>query len=144
VKKFLALSAAFLLVACGQDKEPTQIADPTPEASPDAVVTPAGEDDQAQQHARQNQVDRFADIQVLRYEVPGFDGLSLQEKKLTYYLSQAALSGRDIIYDQNYEHNLRIRRLLSAVVESYAGDRNSPDYASLLQALYAARTSRVS
>lgn len=133
VKKLLALSAAFLLVACGQDKESTQIADAAPEASPDAVVTPASNDDQAQQHARQNQVDRFADIQVLRYDVPGFDELSLQEKKLAYYLSQAALSGRDIIYDQNYEHNLLIRRLMSAIVESYAGDRNSSDYASLLE-----------
>jgi len=78
-------------------------------------------------------VDRFADIEVLRYEVPGFDALSLREKKLAYYLSQAALAGRDIIYDQNYEHNLRIRKLLAAVVGTYSGNRDSEDFRKLVE-----------
>ncbi|HSM32175.1 MAG TPA: hypothetical protein VK854_15870 [Woeseiaceae bacterium] len=78
-------------------------------------------------------VDRFADVEVLRYEVPGFDQLSLRDKKLAYYLSQAALAGRDIIYDQNYEHNLRIRKLLSAVIGTYSGDRDSDDFKKLVE-----------
>ena len=78
-------------------------------------------------------VDRFADVEVLRYEVPGFDELSLREKKLAYYLSQAALAGRDIIYDQNYEHNLRIRKLLSAVIGTYSGDRDGDDFRKLVE-----------
>ena len=55
-------------------------------------------------------VDRFADIEVLRYQVPGFENLSLQQKKLIYYLSEAALEGRDILYDQNNKYNLTIRK----------------------------------
>ena len=57
------------------------------------------------------QVDRFADIEILRYQVPGFNDLSLRQKKFVYYLSQAALSGRDIIYDQNYKYNLIINQI---------------------------------
>lgn len=72
--------------------------------------------------------DRFADLQVLRYRVPGFDQLSLQQKKLAYYLSQAALSGRDIFYDQNYKHNLRFRKTIEAIVKNYSGDKNSELY----------------
>jgi dipeptidyl-peptidase-3 len=78
-------------------------------------------------------VDRFADVEVLRYEVPGFDELSLREKKLAYYLSQAALAGRDIIYDQNFAHNLRIRKLLAAIVGTYTGDRDSEDFKKLVE-----------
>ena len=62
------------------------------------------------------QVDRFADIQVLRYEIKDFDKLTLKQKKLVYYLSQAGLSGRDIIYDQNNKYNLEIRRCLESIV----------------------------
>ncbi len=72
--------------------------------------------------------ERFADLQILRYQVPGFDELSLQQKQLAYYLYQAALSGRDIIYDQKYKHNLRIRRTLDAIYTSYNGDKNSEDW----------------
>jgi dipeptidyl-peptidase-3 len=72
--------------------------------------------------------DRFADIQVLRYEVPGFDQLSLKEKQLAYYMYQAGLSGRDIFYDQKYKHGLRIRKTLEAILETYKGDKNSADY----------------
>ena len=61
------------------------------------------------------EVDRFADIRILRFEVPGFEGLDLQKKQLAYYLYQAALSGRDITWDQNYAHNLRVRRTLETI-----------------------------
>lgn len=76
-------------------------------------------------------VDRFADLEVLRYKVPGFEKLTLQQKKLLYYLSQAAIEGRDIIYDQNCKWNLAIRRTLEAVYTQYKGDRNSDDFKAL-------------
>lgn len=75
--------------------------------------------------------DRFADLQVLRYQVPGFDELSLQQKELLYYLSEAANCGRDIIFDQKYRHNLAIRKTLEAILNSYKGDKNSDDYKKL-------------
>ena len=74
------------------------------------------------------QTEQFADLRILRYQVPGFDKLPLQQKRLLYYLNEAALSGRDIIYDQNFKHNLTIRRTLETIVENYAGDRNTDEY----------------
>src|SRR5690606_36293362 len=65
-------------------------------------------------------VDAFADLEILRYDVPGFDSLTLQQKKLAYYLYQAALSGRDIIYDQRGKDNLTIRKTIEAIF-------NNPD-----------------
>ena len=76
-------------------------------------------------------VDRFADLEVFRYKVPGFEKLTLQQKKLLYYLSQAAIEGRDIIYDQNCKWNLAIRRTLESVYTQYEGDRNSDDFKAL-------------
>lgn len=73
-------------------------------------------------------VDRFADIEVLRYEVPEYSRLSLDQKKMLYYLSQAAQMGRDIIWDQNGKYNLQLRRLLEKIYTSYDGDRNSKDF----------------
>ena len=73
-------------------------------------------------------VDRFADIEVLRYEVPEFNELSLDQKKMLYYLSQAAQMGRDIIWDQNGKYNLQIRKLLENVYTNYNGDKESADY----------------
>ena len=73
-------------------------------------------------------VDRFADIEVLRYKVPDFDSLSLDQKRLVYYLTEAALWGRDILWDQNNEYNLKIRQMLEGVYTNFAGDRNSADY----------------
>ena len=61
------------------------------------------------------QIDNFDDIKVLRYQVPGFEELSLEEKELIYYLNQAAISGRDILFDQNFKYNLAIRRTLEAI-----------------------------
>ena len=73
-------------------------------------------------------VDRFADIEVLRYQIPGWDKLSLNEKKLVYYLSQAGLAGRDIVWDQNYKYNLKIRKALESIYQNYKGDKNSKDW----------------
>jgi len=72
--------------------------------------------------------EQFADLQILRYQVPGFEELTPKQKELLYYLYQAALSGRDMIYDQNYKHNLLIRRTLEAIVNSFSGDRNTDDF----------------
>ncbi len=72
-------------------------------------------------------VDQFADIQILRYRVPDFDSLSLQQKELIYYLSQAALEGRDIIYDQNNKHNLAIRKTLEALYQNLS-DKKSDNF----------------
>ena len=73
-------------------------------------------------------VDRFADIQVLRYKVPGFEKLSLDQKCLIYYLTEAAIAGRDILWDQNGKYNLQLRNLLEDIYTSYKGDRNSSDF----------------
>jgi len=110
---------ALALVACAKEQAPVEVATETEESATAETFDVS--------------VERFADVEVLRYEVPGFDELSLIEKKLAYYLSQAALAGRDIIYDQNYEHNLRIRKLLSAVVGTYSGDRDAEDFQKLLE-----------
>ena len=73
-------------------------------------------------------VDRFADIEILRYPVPGFNSLSLQQKELIYYLSQAALEGRDILWDQHNRYNLTIRRVCEGVYENYMGDKSSENW----------------
>ena len=72
--------------------------------------------------------DRFADIEVLRYKVPDFENLTLNQKKLVYFLTEAALWGRDILWDQNNSNNLAMRRLLEAVYTNYQGDRNSAEF----------------
>ena len=80
-------------------------------------------------------VDNFADIEVLRYQVPDFDQLSLNQKLMVYYLSQAAQAGRDIIWDQNGRYNLQIRPLLEAIYTNFKGDKNSKDYKAFEQYL---------
>jgi len=74
------------------------------------------------------QSDRFADFRILRYQVPGFEKLSLKQKELVYYLSQAGLCGRDILYDQNHKYNLLLRRTLEAIYQNFEGDRSSEDF----------------
>tara|TARA_B100000809_G_scaffold252582_1_gene287456 strand:- start:405 stop:2435 length:2031 start_codon:yes stop_codon:yes gene_type:complete len=73
-------------------------------------------------------VEQFADIKVLRYKIPGFEELSLREKKLVYYLTQAGLAGRDIMWDQNYRHNLSVRRALESINKNYKNDRETEDF----------------
>ena len=80
----------------------------------------------------QVEAERFADVRVLRYRVPGFEELDLGTKQLVYCLCQAALSGRDVIYDQRYRYNLAIRRLLERIVRAYPGARDTADFAALL------------
>jgi len=102
--------AMILTVACGG-----------PEAS-EVVETPI------EAAEFQWQTEQFADLKILRYEVPGFDQLDLKQKELVYYLTQAGLSGRDIIYDQNHRFNLSIRRALEGVFAEYHGDKGSSEW----------------
>lgn len=76
-------------------------------------------------------MEQFADLQILRYRVPGFEDLSLKQKELVYYLTEAALQGRDILFDQNGKYNLTIRRMLEAVYTGYKGDKNTPDFKAM-------------
>ncbi|MFW6019657.1 MAG: dipeptidyl-peptidase 3 family protein [Bacteroidales bacterium] len=77
-------------------------------------------------------VDQFGDVKIMRYQVPGFDNLSLNQKKLVYYLSQAARCGRDIIFDQNMKHNLDIRKSLDNIVETFKGDRHNKEFENFM------------
>ncbi len=104
----LSLSLAVILIASGCKKQ-----GPEPQAAAEEFKW---------------QVDQFADLRILRYQVPGFEDLSLAQKELVYYLGEAALCGRDIIFDENYKHNLKIRRTLDAVVEGYKDDRSDPQW----------------
>ncbi|TZF86463.1 dihydrofolate reductase (plasmid) [Pedobacter sp. BS3] len=106
---FYAIAGLSLLGACSQNQSSNQSAS----ATADTFEVKA---------------ESFADLQVLRYQVPGFDELSLQQKKLCYYLSQAALSGRDIIYDQRGKYNLLIRKTLENIFNTYKGDTSSADW----------------
>jgi dipeptidyl-peptidase-3 len=82
-------------------------------------------------------VDQFEDMRVLKYRLPGFELLSLQQKKLIYYLSEAALCGRDILWAQNFRYNLKIRKTFEAIIETYKGDIETADYKTFL--VYAKR-----
>ncbi len=113
-KHITLLSAGILLSSCGSEKIEEQ------EISTQTVEKQEKEDNVT--------VDRFADIQVLRYDIVDFDKLSLDQKKLVYYLSQAGLAGRDIIYDQNNPFNLEIRKTIEKIVTDYAGDKESEEW----------------
>lgn len=76
--------------------------------------------------------EQFADLRILRYRADGFEDLSLNQKKLIYFLSQAGMSGRDIYYDQNYKHNLTIRRTLEEIYKNFQGDKETNEYKNFL------------
>jgi Peptidase family M49. len=107
------LTTIFLLAGCNGGKK--------------AETQPATTDDGIDS-TFEYRVDRFADIEILRYPVPGFNSLSLQQKVLIYYLSQAALEGRDILWDQHNRYNLTIRRVCEGVYENYMGDKSTEDW----------------
>ncbi|WP_020535160.1 dipeptidyl-peptidase 3 family protein [Lewinella cohaerens] len=113
MKKYFWLLPLFALFACQPAQEPTEtVEELTVPADDEFVWSP----------------ESFADKSIVRYQVPGFDQLSLDQKKLVYYLTEAGLAGRDIIYDQNYRHNLAIRHAVDAVMANYSGQRNNPDW----------------
>lgn len=81
----------------------------------------------------QYQTEQFADIKIIRYQIPGFDQLTSSQKELVYYLYQVSLSGRDIIWDQNYKHNLVVRKALEKIVGSYEGDKTSAEWSNFME-----------
>ncbi len=107
----IALTATFLL-SCGNDAKK---AEDKKEEKTEAI----------QAKPFNYNVEEFADIKILRYQIPGWEKLTLKEQKLLYYLTQAGLAGRDIMWDQNYRHNLQIRRALENVYTNYKGDRTT-------------------
>ena len=112
--------AAVIFASCGAPKEK------------DAATEATIEVNEADAHESSDfnyTADQFADLKLIRYQVPGFEELSAQEKELLYYLYEAALCGRDMMYDQNFRHNLRIRKTLEAIVaqeDSYSNDKEYP------------------
>lgn len=96
------------------------------------LITGCNEKPEEQTEAFKYQIDRFDEYQILRYQIPGFENLNLRQKKLAYYLSEAAKCGRDITYDQNFKHNLAIRRTLDAIVSTFTGDKNSEEYSKFM------------
>lgn len=118
MRSFLsALSCSILLAACGRGEggDHQQTTD-----------TPAAAD------SFRWETEQFADVRVLRYQVPGWDQLTLQQKQLCYYLNMAGLAGRDILWDQNYRHNLKIRRALERIIKEYKGERTGPDWEAFM------------
>ena len=93
-----------------------------------AVQNPADTEAVAQADNFDYVADEFADLKILRYQIPGWENLSLKEQKLVYYLTQAGLSGRDIIWDQNYKHNLKIREALENIYTTFDGDKSSEEW----------------
>lgn len=99
------------------------------ETSTEAANTATEETHEAEKHEDfEFMNEKFADIQVLRYQIEGWEKLSLKQKKLAYYLTQAGLSGRDITWDQFYRHNLTIRKALENIVKNYSGDKESDNW----------------
>jgi len=119
----LASVAASLLFSCETPTEGTEQS--TPESSFELVsYDNSGEFSYA--------VDKFADIEVIRYKIPSWENLTLKQKKYAYYLTMAGYSGREIIYDQNYRHNLSIKRALEKVYTDYKGNRQSDDFNNMV------------
>ncbi len=120
MKRILLLiaMAVFVLAACKRaDKAAEAAAEETPAVEEDFNWNP----------------ENFSDKRILRYQVPGFEKLSLQQKKLVYYLVQAGLAGRDIMWDQNYRHNLAVRKALENVIKNYGGDRESGEWQQFME-----------
>ncbi len=123
------ISTLMGLMACSQDStDPPSTQTPTSEATNKESLTQVSGDTDTFKYL----AERFADIQILRYKVPGFEDLSLQQKTLLYYLSEAALSGRDIMWDQNNAYNLRIRAVVEEIVKHYQGDRSTEAFKAFM------------
>ncbi|HMB73847.1 MAG TPA: dihydrofolate reductase [Gammaproteobacteria bacterium] len=128
-KIILAILLTLVLSGCGSDPVPVQPPVQPPDEQSRGAPAEAGaaiEDEFAVE------TERFADLRILRYRVPGFDELSLREKQLLYYLSEAGYAGREIIYDQKYRYNLAIKRTLEKILRDYPGQRDTPDFQALV------------
>ena len=114
-----------ILTGCGGDERPAAQSRPAARAAEPLEIAAEGE------ASFRVEAERFADVRVLRYRAPGFEALAPKTKELLYYLYEAALSGREIIYDQKYRYNLAVRRVLEEVVKHYPGDRGAADFQAL-------------
>jgi dipeptidyl-peptidase-3 len=113
----------FLIWSCAPSNDQKQTANETTDDwQPDTTVVVKAE---ADENGFVWQTEQFADLKIIRYQIPGWDNLSLQQKQLVYYLVEAGLAGREMIQDQNYRHNLAIRRALENVYEKFQGDRET-------------------
>jgi len=119
IKPILGLAlASTLIISCGKTNE--KVSEDVVEVVTEVKKKVATDFDY--------NVEQFADIKVLRYQIHGFDALTLKEQKLVYYLTQAGLAGRDMMWDQNYRHNLTIRKALENVYANYTGDKTSDNW----------------
>ncbi len=129
-KLTLAISFAMALTACSEQQTTNATAN-TP------AHVKAASTAQSQEHSQVSDfnwiADKFADVRVLRYQVPGFNELPLAQKELLFYLYKAALSGRDITWDQNYKYNLTVRHTLEAIITGYQGDKSTADFGKLVE-----------
>lgn len=116
------LAAALFLTSCDSEEQRISSAALPEDWQPDDAEVYIPEPDE---EGFTWQTEQFADIKILRYQIPDWESLSLQQRKLVYYLVEAGLAGREIIQDQNYRHNLTIRRALENIYENYSGDRNT-------------------
>ena len=122
---WMATMLISMMTGCGSDERSASEAQPAAQASERPEVAAEGGE------SFRVEAERFADVRVLRYRAPGFEELAPKTKELLYYLYEAALSGREIIYDQKYRYNLAIRRTLEEVVKHYPGDRGAADFQAL-------------
>ncbi|MET0284318.1 MAG: dihydrofolate reductase [Polyangiales bacterium] len=127
-----AKRAPALLLACALSSVGCKRPPPSEGRLPPPILKPIDVTQAKADPTFKVRLESFADLRILRYRVAGFEALTLPQKQLLYYLQEAALSGRDITYDQKYEHNLAVRRTLEAVVKGYQGDRTAPNFAALL------------
>ena len=115
-----AAVTAIIMSACASDK---------------AAEAPAKQEQEITKEADSFEwiVEDFADLRVLRYQIPGWDQLSLKQQQYVYYLTQAGYEGRDIIWDQNYRHNLTIRKAIENIIKNYEGDKTSADWEKFME-----------
>ncbi len=118
ISHFILAGSLLAFTACGGGEKKQETAN-APEISTACV-----DNDSAFAY----EVDRFEDIRILRYRIPCFDRLTTKQKELVYYLTQAGLAGRDMMWDQNYKHNLEIRTILENIYTTYTGDKTSPEW----------------
>jgi dipeptidyl-peptidase III len=126
IRTWFCISLCSGLLACQPSEEIS---------APDIKATSVPTAESADQVEFQYESERFADFRVLRYHIPGFEQLDLKTRTLLYYLANAGLAGRDIMWDQNYRHNLKIRQLAEGIIRHYPGDRDAKPFQGLL--LYA-------
>jgi dipeptidyl-peptidase-3 len=117
ISHYLVLGGMALMASCGGEQKPAE--QPTAQA-PAACV----DNDSTFAY----EVDRFEDVRILRYRIPCWDRLGLKQKELVYYLTQAGLAGRDMLWDQNYKHNLEIRSILEKIYTTYNGDKTAAEW----------------